>query len=194
MLFCTIIRICDTIDLSEIRRGFMPTPSWDLAITVIFIVGIAFGYILQRDKIVSTLLGVYAGLIMTQAVSGTIQNFFQGDATLFNQVWIRANTSPFTIRALLFLATIILVSTKANVSSSKAKGLLSPLEIVVYSVLTTGLVLSSLFHFMPQDSITTFTMTSRMAKLVINNYTWWVVLPMVFMFVSGWLHRDSSSD
>lgn len=172
----------------------MPTPSWDLAITVVFIVGIAFGYILQRDKIVSTLLGVYAGLIMTQAVSGTIQNFFQGDTTLFNQVWIRANASPFTIRALLFIATIILVSTKANVSGSKSKGLLSPLEIVVYSVLTTGLVLSSLFHFMPQDSITAFTMTSRMAKLVINNYTWWIVLPMVFMFVSGWLHKDSSSD
>lgn len=172
----------------------MPTPSWDLAITIIFIVGIAFGYIMQRDKIVSTLLGVYTGLIMTQAVSGTIQGFFQGDTTLFNQVWIRANASPFTIRALIFLATILLVSTKANVSSGKSKGILSPLEIVVYSVLTTGLVLSSIFHFMPQESITAFTMTSRMAKLVIENYTWWILLPMIFMFVSGWLHKDSSSD
>jgi hypothetical protein len=172
----------------------MPTPSWDLAITVIFLVGIAFGYILQRDKIVATLLGVYAGLIMTQAVSGTVQNFFQGDTTLFNQVWIKANTNPFTVRALVFFATILLVSTKANISGGKAKGILSPMEIVIYSILTTGLVLSSVFHFMPQDSITAFTMTSRMAKLVINNYTWWIILPMIFMFVSGWLHRDSSSD
>lgn len=173
----------------------MPTPSWDLAITVIFLVGIAFGYILQRDKIVATLLGAYVGLIMTQAVSGTLQNFFQGDTTLFNQVWIKANTNPFTVRALVFLGTIMLVSTKANVSSSsRAKGILSPLEIVVYSILTTGLVLSSIFHFMPQESITAFAMTSRMAKLVINNYTWWIILPVIFMFVSGWLHKDGSSD
>lgn len=172
----------------------MPTPSWDLAITVIFLIGIAFGYILQKDKIVATLLGVYVGLIMTQAVSGNIQHFFQGDTTLFNQVWIKSNANPFTIRALIFVGTLVLVSTKANVSGSKAKGILSPLEIVVYSVLTTGLILSSIFHFMPQESMTAFTMSSRMAKLVIDNYTWWIILPVIFMLVSGFLHKESSSD
>lgn len=172
----------------------MPTPSWDLAITVVFIVGIAFGYILQKDKIVQTLLGVYVGLIMTQAVAGNIQHFFQGDTTLFNQVWIKANADPFTIRALIFLGTIMLVSTKANVSSNKAKGALSPLEIVVYSVLTTGLIVCSLFYFMPEEARTTFVMTSRMAKLVINNYIWWITLPVLFMLVSGFLNKDRSSD
>ena len=172
----------------------MPTPSWDLAITVVFIVGIAFGYILQRDKIIQTLLGVYVGLIMTQAVAGNIQHFFQGDTTLFNQVWIKANADPFTIRALIFLGTIMLISTKANVSSSKVKSALSPLEIVVYSVLTTGLVICSLFYFMPEEARTTFVMTSRMAKLVINNYIWWITLPVIFMLVSGFFGKNSSSD
>lgn len=172
----------------------MPTPSWDLAITVVFIVGIAFGYILQKDKIVQTLLGVYVGLIMTQAVSGNIQQFFQGDTTLFNQVWIKANADPFTIRAIIFLGTIMLISAKANVSSSKAKGALSPMEIVIYSVLTTGLIVCSLFYFMPPEARATFVMTSRMAKLVINNYTLWIIAPVIFMMVSGFLHKDSSSD
>ena len=170
----------------------MPTPSWDLAITVIFLVGIAFGYILQRDKIVGTLLGVYVGLIITQAISGNLQHFFQGDTTLFNQVWIRANANPFTIRALVFAATIMIVSTKASVSGSKSKGILSPLEIIIYSVLTTALIIGSLFYFMPVDSRVPFMMTSRLAKLIISDYTWIVVLPVIFMMVSGFLHRDAS--
>ncbi len=169
----------------------MPAPSWDLAITVIFLVGIAFGYILQRDKIVGTLLGVYVGLILTQAVSGNIQHFFQGDTTLFNQVWIRANANAFTIRALVFAAAIIIVSTKANISGTKAKGILSPLEIIIYSTLTTGLILGSLFYFMPADGRTPFIMTSRLAKFIIENYTWFIVGPVLFMLVSGFLHKES---
>jgi hypothetical protein len=172
----------------------MPAPSWDLAITVIFLVGIAFGYILQRDKIVGTLLGVYVGLVMTQAVSGNIQSFFQGNTTLFNQIWIHANVNPFIVKILVFAASIIIVSTRANISSGKSKNALSPLEIVVYSILTTGLILTCIFNFMPTASVTPFVMTSRMAKLVIDNYIWWIVLPIIFMLVSGFIHKDSAND
>ncbi|KKQ73417.1 MAG: hypothetical protein US94_C0034G0005, partial [Berkelbacteria bacterium GW2011_GWB1_38_5] len=61
----------------------MPTPSWDLAIVVFFLIGIAFGYILQREKIVATLLSVYVALVVTQVFSGNVLSFFQGDKTLF---------------------------------------------------------------------------------------------------------------
>ncbi|MEI6039847.1 MAG: hypothetical protein WCP93_00665 [Candidatus Berkelbacteria bacterium] len=170
----------------------MPAPSWDLAISVIFLVGIAFGWILQKDKIIGTLLGVYVGLIMTQAFSGNIQKFFQGDTTLFNQIWIRADASPFTVNVIIFALCIMIVSTRANVSSSKSKGLLSPLEIVVYSVLTTGLILGSLAYFMPADARTPFIMTSRMAKFIIENYTFWLAAPVVFMVVSGFINKDKN--
>lgn len=172
----------------------MPTPSWDLAITVIFLIGIAFGYILQKDKIVATLLGVYAGLIMTQALAGNIFQFFQGDSTLFDQIWIKGNANPFTIRTIIFLAVITLVSAKAGSSSGRGKGNLSTLEIVVYSVLTTALVLSSLFYFMPPDARTNLILTSRMAKIVIENYTWWLISPLIFMAISGFFHKERSSE
>ena len=172
----------------------MPAPSWDLAIAVIFLIGIAFGYILQRDKIVGTLLGVYVGLIMTQAISGNIQHFFQGDTTLFNQIWIHANASPFTIRVLIFAITLVIVSAKANISGGKSKGVLTPIEIIVYSTLTTGLIIGSIFYFMPANSLTPFLATSRLAKLIIQDYTWWVILPVIFMLISGFLHKDGASD
>lgn len=170
----------------------MPTPSWDLAITVFFLMGIAFGYILQRDKIVATLLSVYVGLIITQAVSGNIQSFIQGEST-FSNMWIRSNANPFTVRAVIFIAVIMLVSAKSGISAGRSKGLLSPIEVIIYSIFTSGLILSSLFYFMPAESREAFVMSSRMAKLVINNYVWWIVLPIIFMIVAGFFRRSSSS-
>lgn len=171
----------------------MPTPSWDLAITVFFLIGIAFGYILQRDKIVVTLLSVYVGLIVAQAVSGNVHQFFQGDTTLFNQVWIRSNANPLTIRIAVFAAVIVLISAKSNFSAGKSKGILSPIEIIIYSILTSGLILSSIFYFMPPETREALVASSRMAKIVINYYTLWIILPVVFMIITGFFHKGSSS-
>lgn len=169
----------------------MPAASWDLAITVIFLMGIAFGYILQREKIVATMLSVYVGLIMTQAVSGNLQQFFEGSKTL-NQFWLNLHATPFTIRIVVFMATITLLSAKSGISGGKTKGLLSPIEIVIYSILTTGLILSSIFYFLPVETRTAFAESSKMAHLIINYYLWWIILPPLALIVTGFFRKGSS--
>lgn len=168
----------------------MPTPSWNLAIIVIFVLGIAFGYILQRDKIVATMLSVYVSLIVTQAISGTMQQFFEGQSTL-NKFWINLHASPFTIRLVLFMAVITLLSAKSGVSGGKTKGLLSPVEVVAYSILTTGLILSSIFFFMPPESRDAFSASSKMAAFIIAHYSWWIVLPVLTMVGMGFFRKSS---
>jgi hypothetical protein len=167
----------------------MPTPSWNLAIIVIFILGIAFGYILQRDKIVATMLSVYVGLIVTQAISGTMQQFFEGQTTL-NKFWINVHASPFTIRLAIFMLVITLLSAKSGLSGGKTKGLLSPIETILYSILTTGLILSSIFYFMPVESRDAFSATSSMANLIIKYYIWWIVLPVIAIVATGFFRKS----
>lgn len=169
----------------------MGTPSWNLAIIVIFLMGIAFGYILQREKIVATMLSAYVGLIMTQAVSGTLQQFFQGSTTL-NQFWLNLHASSFSIRVVVFMLTITLLSAKSGVSGGKTKGLLSPIEIVIYSILTTGLILSSIFNFMSPEARMAFAQNSTMANLIINYYLWWIILPVLALIVGGFFRKSSS--
>lgn len=171
----------------------MPTPSWDLAIIVFFLIGIAFGYILQREKIVATLLSVYVSLVITQVVSGNVLSFFQGDKVLFNQVFIKSGSSPFTVRVVIFMAIIMLLSAKGGISGGKSKGIFSPIEIIIFSFFTTALILSSIFYFMPIESRDTFMATSRMANFVIKNYIWEVILPVVAMIVLGFFRKSSSS-
>lgn len=168
----------------------MPTPSWNLAIIVIFVLGIAFGYILQRDKIVATMLSVYVALIVTQAISGTMQQFFEGQATL-NKFWINLHASPFTIRLVIFMGVITLLSAKSGVSGGKTKGLLSPIEVVTYSILTTGLILSSIFFFMPPESRDAFSGASKMAGFIISHYVWWIVLPVIALIGMGFFRKSS---
>lgn len=169
----------------------MPTPSWNLAIIVIFILGIAFGYIMQRDKIVATMLSVYVGLIVTQATAGTMQQFFEGQTTL-NKFWVELNASPFSIRLGIFIAVITLLSAKSGISGGKTKGILSPIEVIIYSILTTGLILSSIFYFMPPETRDTFAASSKMANFVITHYLWWIVLPVLALIVTGFVRKTSS--
>lgn len=171
----------------------MPSPSWDLAIIVFFLIGIAFGYILQREKIVATLLSVYVALVVTQVFAGSVFEFFQGDKVLFNQVWIQANSTPFTLRVIIFMTVIMLLSTKGGISGTKSKGIFSPIEIIGFSFLTTALILSSIFYFMPPESREAFMANSRMATLVIKYYIWWVLLPVIALVGFGFFRRNSSS-
>lgn len=171
----------------------MPTPSWDLAIVVFFLIGIAFGYILQREKIVATLLSVYVALVVTQVFSGNVMSFFQGDKVIFGQVWIKSGSSPFTVRVAIFMLVIMFLSAKGGISGSKTKGILSPIEIIAFSFMTTGLILASIFYFMAPESREAFMMASRMANFIIKNYVWFVVVPPLAMIGLGFFRKTSSS-
>ena len=168
----------------------MPAPSWDLAITVCFLIGIVFGYILQRERIIATLLSTYVALVVTQIFAGNVFEFFQGNRTLFNQIWIKANSSPFTIRVVLFLAIIVLLSAKGGIQGTKSKGILSPIEIFGISFLTTGLILSTIFYFMPIETREAFMASSRMATLVIKYYPAWVIAPVIALVALGFFRKS----
>ena len=51
----------------------MPAPSWDLAISVFFLIGIAFGYILQREKIIATLSKSLGNVAMMEKIETRVR-------------------------------------------------------------------------------------------------------------------------
>lgn len=168
----------------------MPTmPSWDLIITLFFIVAIAYGFILQRDKTVITLISVYVGLVVVQVFAGPLQDFFAGEKTVFGQLFIKSSASPFTIKTLLFAAIIALVSAKSGLSS-KGESSISPLEIFGFSFLNAALIISSIFFFMPEGTRLTFIESSRLANFLISYHTWWIILPVIMLIVTGWRRGD----
>ena len=99
-------------------------PTWDLFITLFFIIGIAYGLILQRDKTILTMISTYVALVVVTTVSPMIHKLLVGEQTIMGQIFIKSNTNLFTVKTILFILVIALVSGKSGLSG-KDSGLSS---------------------------------------------------------------------
>lgn len=168
-------------------------PSWDLFITLFFIIGLAYGFILQRDRIVATLMSVYAALIVSQLLVDPVGQFFKGDRTILNQIWIRSDTSPFTIRTALFIAIIVLLSAKGGISGNRGRGAISHLEVLVYSALNTILIVSSIFSFLPEPTRAAYAASSRLVSMIVERHDLWLMVPVAALVFFGFQRHSRRS-
>ncbi len=170
----------------------MQTPSWDLFIGLFFVVIIGYGFVLQRDKVVVTLLSIYAGIVVSQNFSPIVSKFFAGEQTIANSVFIKSSASPLTIQAGLFGLVIILISAKAGLTGRNSKGVLSPIELMTYSAFNAALILVTIFSFMDEASRNHIVETSKLGKFVLQYSTVWLIAPLIFMLFTGGLRRGSN--
>lgn len=170
-------------------------PSWDLFLAIFFIVSIGYSFVLQRDKAVVTLLAIYAGIVMAQVLGAPLQQFFQGDKTIGDQLFIKANASPFTISAGIFLLTTVLVSIRSGMGKgNSSRGALSAFELALFSFLNSALILTAVFSFMDPVARDQFAEHSRIARLFISHQSWWFVAPLIALVATGGLGKGRSSD
>lgn len=157
-------------------------PSVDVFIALAFVVGIGYGFILRRDKAITTLCSVYIGLVIASSFSETLFAFFNGNATIANQIWIKSNASTSTISIILFLLCIFFISGAIN-SSSNRNGDISPSEVVIYSGLTVALIVSSILYFLPPEARNHYIEISRAAKMLLKERTLIVVAAPLILVV-----------
>lgn len=164
----------------------MPTlPTWDLFITLFFIIGVVFGFILQRDKVVLTTIAIYVALVITQTLADPILQFFAGDRAFLNQVFIKGVNNAFAVKTTLFAIVIAIVTTKSGLEGKGSGGVLSPIELLAYSFLNAALIMSSIFFFMTEETRQSFAESSRLANFVISHHSWWVLGPVALLIALG---------
>ncbi len=174
-------------------------PTWDLIITLMLIVGVGYGIVLQRERILSTLVGAYVGIAVAQNWGPEFFEFFNGNNTLFNQLWIKANFSMFTIKAFLFGLVIILLTVKSDFSQSikESTAPLSGLMVIIYSFLSTLLSISAVLSFLPDKQLAIIVKRSHLAEFIMNYQLSWIVLPVAAMVIGAWIvgkNTTSSED
>lgn len=172
------------------------TPSWDLFMAVFFIVSIGYSFVLQRDKVVVTMLGIYVGIVIAQVLGTPLQQFFTGDKTVADSLFIRANASPFSIQTAIFLIVTVAVTVRSglgNRGSSGRGGILSPFELALFSFLNSALILAAIFSFMTPEARGEFAGISRIASQIINKELWWFIAPLLALMITGGLGNGRSS-
>ena len=167
----------------------MQLPSVDIFIGLAFLLGIAYGFILKREKTITVLCSVYVGLVIASTFSEQVYKFFNGNATVANSIWIRSNASLSTISIVLFLLSIFFVSGAISSHTSDSKnGEISPFEVIIYMAFTMALVISSILNFLPAETVQRYIATSTAAKILLNYRTLWVIgapLMIVLLNIRG---------
>lgn len=166
-------------------------PSWDLFITLFAIIIVAYGVIMARERIIITLISAYVGLVVAKVWGTTIFDFFNGNKTILDKVWIRSSASLFMVQLVVFGAVIGILSYRSGLTAKEGKGL-STIEYLVYSLLATGLILSSIISFMPDSQQESIMRSSKLAYQIMSHQTWWIILPIIMMVFTSGKKRGSS--
>ncbi len=165
------------------------TPSWDLFIMLFFIALTAYGFLLQRDKAVVTMISIYVALVVTTILTDPIQGFFAGEKAIMGQVFIRSSANAFTIQSAIFLVTIGLISTKSGIEGRDSGG--SAIEIFGFSFLNAALVVSTILFFMEPAKREAIAASSKLANILVNYQVWWIVLPVALLIVTGFMRKNN---
>ena len=139
----------------------------------------------------SALFSCYIGMVIVSFTADPIAAFFQGKQTVAN-TWISAQTSPATIKIVIFLIVIAIVAAKAEVTTGRNSSVMAPIEVIFYSTLTAILIESTLFSYLGPDMQNKIIEGSKLAHFLRDWHNIWLILPLiVFLFVSS--RRRSSS-
>ena len=155
----------------------MPLPTWDIFIGFLFVVGVVYGFILRREKTITTLCSTYIGIVVATYFSKYVFDFFNGNRLFAGQIWIHSNASISTVSIVVFLATTFLIS-GIIISTNNHAGDVSPLEVIIYSSLNMALIISTVLGFLPEEIRIKYIETSKLANLVMQYHTLWIILPV----------------
>lgn len=168
-------------------------PSWDLVITLLFVIGVSYGFIMLRDRILVTLLSLYAGLVVATLMAEPIHKFFNGDIALLNKLWVESSASPFMIKTALFAGTVLLVGAKSGLAGRRSH--FSFMELGAYSFLNVCIGLAAVFSFMEPDQLNGYMESSKMVKAVVEHKNLWFIAPLaIMMFLSSGGRRGMGGD
>ena len=159
------------------------TPTWDLFIGIVLVIGVVYGFALQRERIFTSLMSIYVGIVIAGLWGESLFGFFQGKNMLFNSVWIQANTTPTTVKIAIFVIIVAIVSARAPVGYMRSWSMVSPIETVAYSLLNITLFLATIFRFLPPETQARIAGQSHYIGQVNNYYNLLLILPIILLVV-----------
>ncbi len=153
-------------------------PTWDLFIWIFFIVAsFLYGISLGRDRIIVIMVGLYMALAIV-GNSPFLQNFTAN-------IQIQGFGVKFSIFVGLFILFFFLLSRSALAEALEgiktAKG--NWLQVVVFSLLHVGLLVSIILSFLPAGSVDVL---SPFTQKIFNSDTarfLWLLLPVIAMIL-----------
>jgi len=157
--------------------------TWDLIITLFFVMFAAYGLLLGRGKVITALLASYVGL----AVAGEAGNIFAEALKNFSG-FAPFLSSLFTVKIIIFALIVIFLTLKlGSFEFGSEQGLVATGTTAVLSFLNAGLILSTVGLFMSESERSIIFAQSDLAIKIMDFRFWWLVGPFVVLVLAGML-------
>jgi len=167
-------------------------PTWDLVLLVFFAASVVYGFLMGKDKIMVTILGAYVGLVIANQWGARVFSLVSEESAVLNDSWIQGNLSVFIVKVVLFAIVLLIVALRGGLltqitGNNGVMGMVMPL---VYSVFSAALIAASVLDFLPEDPRRQVIEKSIIAAPLVAYYSWWLILPIGLMLVTGWFSRE----
>jgi len=158
------------------------SPTWDLFVGIFLVIGVVYGFVLQKERVFTALLALYVAAMIANTWGEPIYNFFQGKS-MIGSVWIQANATPMTINLVIFGLVFILIAAKAPIGYMRSWSLVSPIEIVVYSVLNSLIMVGTIYRYLSPELQQKIIEQSLIIPKINLFYNILLVVPLVVLLV-----------
>lgn len=163
--------------------------SWNIFIGFCILVSVLYGFILQRNKIILTLLNVYIAVAVVNVVGPGFNNLIQqvGGVLLNDSISDRL-FSMFLTQTFLFVSVIILLSIRAEHAKAMADVKVThPIVLsFLYSVFFALIVCSTIMSFLAPEVLADINSQSTAISWIMARQSWWIVLPVILMIVTSY--------
>ncbi|MFH0818940.1 MAG: hypothetical protein V1898_03025 [Patescibacteria group bacterium] len=151
-------------------------PSWDLFLVGFFIIGaLLYGISLGKDRIIAILVSIYMALAVVHALPDFILNVKLNDNY----------TLQITAFISIFVILFFLLSRSAVLNSIDTSQQGKWYQVIIFSVLHIGLLISVSLSFMPEAFINQFSTTTRYVFTDQWTAFAWIIAPIVAMLLFG---------
>ncbi len=176
--------------------------SWDLFVIVFFAVIIAYSFIIGRNQTLKIIISSYIAILASDGVGNLIEKYLIGSKALIHSLSIvNSEGSLLIIKIIIFVATIVLITTKGRFAinmTSTGSSLLNFGLMFIYGILSAGLITSTILIYASgaslvqeglvlSDAMTAIYKASPLVRLMINNYNAWFSLPAITFVVSSFI-------
>lgn len=163
--------------------------SWDLFITMFFVIMTVYGLLLGRGRIFTIVLSTYVGFVVSNEFSTFVFEKFSKAASFNNTL----GTSQFGAKVITFAAVVFLLTMRSDVQHQEERGLEATVITAVYGFLAAGLIITSILSFMGDSEKMTILSNSVLATRVDSYRDLFLVGPIVIAlftsFVKGKMPR-----
>jgi len=168
-------------------------PTWDLVLIVFFVASVIYGFLMGKDKIMVTILGAYVGLVIANQWGARVFEVVSQQSGVLDTGWMHGNLSVFIVKVALFSLVLLIVALRSGWltgilgGNAGVMGLAIPL---VYGILSAALIAASILDFLPEETRQQVIEKSSLAAPLVAYYSWWLILPVILILVSGWFSKE----